>query len=204
MARSETDIVNVGLRLIAGDRITSLDEGSNNANIASDLYEPVRDELLRSHTWRFATKLVKLVQLATDPTFEYDNAFGLPDDWMRTIAVFDNDAGAGGIWYEEAEIAGVGAIMANSETVFLKYVYTLTDTNRMTAGFAKALSTALARDMALPIGNSNTMREKYEKQATKDLNRAKSTDSLSSPARQRPMGSWVNNRFNRPSSVWPR
>jgi len=204
MAVDETDIVNVALRMIAGKPITALDDGTTNGNIASDLYTIVRDELLRAHTWRFATKLVKLTRLATAPTHGYDYAYGFPADWLRTVRVSDNDANVGHIRYEEAEIAGVGALMSSAESLYLQYIYTLTDTNRMSAGFVKALATALARDMALPVGNSNTMREEYTVQAKTDLRIAKSTDSQGSPARQPPVGSWVTERHGLSSTIWPR
>ena len=53
---AETDIVNVALRKIGATAITALDDGSTNANIAQDLYDEIRDSLLRSHPWNFATK----------------------------------------------------------------------------------------------------------------------------------------------------
>lgn len=204
MAVDETDIANAALRMVAGDAITSLAGADKNAIIANDLYSIVRDELLRSHTWRFATKLSKLARLATAPVFGHDYAYALPSDWLRTIRVSDNDAGVGATHYQEAEIAGGGALMSSAEALYLEYVYTLADTNRMSAGFVKALSTALARDMAVGVANSNTLYENLSVQAATDLRRAKSTDSLGSPLQQRPQGSWITERFGLSSGVSPR
>jgi len=201
---SETEIVNVGLRLIGGARITSLTDGSKNANVAKDIYDAVRDDLLRSHKWNFAEKLASLARLSTAPTFEFDYAYALPADWMRTVSVHDNDAGSGALNYEEAEVAGVGALLCSSETVYLKYIYKVTDPNRMPADFRKALSTSLARDMAIPIANSNTLHDAFEKRSTRDINRAKSADALGSPPPRRPPGSWASSRQSWPSSRWPR
>ncbi len=64
----------------------------------------------------------------------------------------------------------------------------------MTADFRYAFSMALARDMAIPIANSVTLYDKFEKIALKALNKAKSTDALGSFPEMRPRGSWVNSR----------
>ena len=94
-----TDIVNKSLRMIGATRITSLTDGSTNANAANDIYTEVRDELLRSHPWNFATKRAKLAQSATTPTFEFDYAYPLPSDWIRTVSVHDNDPRYGTLFY---------------------------------------------------------------------------------------------------------
>jgi hypothetical protein len=46
--------------------------------------------------------------------------------------------------------------------------------------------------------------ELLEKDAISKVNRAKSSDSLGSPAAQRPVGSWVASRQSWPSTRWPR
>jgi hypothetical protein len=141
---SSTDIVNEALRLLKAERITSLTDGSNNANKANDIYEEVRDTLLRGHNWNFATKRQKLALSATAPTFEFDNAFPLPSDWIRTISVHDNDAGSGTVLYREEEVAGQGAIVTSADELWIRYVYRVTDPNRMASDFRTALAYAIA------------------------------------------------------------
>ena len=47
--------------LLLGDKtINSLDEGTDRASLASNLYDSVRDSLLRSHPWNCAVKRVIL------------------------------------------------------------------------------------------------------------------------------------------------
>ncbi len=200
----ETEVANRALRLLKAGRISNRIDGSKNANVVNDVYDEVRDELLRSHTWHFGRKQAQLAEIATAPTFEFDDAYQLPDDWMRTVSVHDNDAGAGNLNFREAEIAGVGAIMVNSESVFLEYVYAVTDTNRMAADFRAAFSYALAVNMPGISNISANAWDKLDEMAIKRLSKAKSADSLGSPAAQRPVGSWVVGRQSWPSSRWPR
>lgn len=204
MATSETNIANRAIRLLRGQRITSLTDGSKNGNAANDIYDEVRDDLLRGHTWHFARRLVKLARLSTAPEFGFDFAYALPSDWLRTVTLHDNDAGLGSVNYEEIEVANVGALACSIEDAYLKFIYTLTDPNRMSADFRTAFAYALAVQMPGISNLSAAALEILEKDAIKKMNRAKSSDSLGSPAAQRPAGSWVTSRQSWPSTRWPR
>lgn len=191
---SETDIVNGALRLIGGSRVTSLTDGTKNANVASDLYDELRDDLLRSHPWNFATRRKKLAQSSTAPPFEFDHAYPLPDDWLRTISVHQNEAGAGTVLYRVEQVAGQVAIVASADDIWLRYVAKVTDPNMMPADFRRALQLALARDMAVPVAASNTLQDSLAKQAERILARARSSDGLGAFPERRPRGSWAESR----------
>ena len=204
MPTSDTNLVNRSLRLLKAGAITSLTDGTKNANVAVDVYSGIRDETLRSHTWHFARKLVKLAKLSTAPVFGFDNAFALPSDWIRTITFHDNDAGLGNAAFEEVEVAGVGVLASSITDAYLKYVYRVTDPNRMSPDFQTALVYALAIQMPGISNLSTAGWERLELRATRRLNKAKSSDSLGSPSEQRPVGSWVSSRQSWPTTRWPR
>jgi hypothetical protein len=190
---SETSIANVALRLVGGTRITSLTQGTPNANAVQDLYIHVRDELLE-YPWNFATKRVQLAKSTTAPTFGYDNAFALPSDWLYTISAHDNDEGVGTIDFRHEQVASQNVISSDVDKVYLIYTYKEIDPNLMTPGFRKALASALARDLAITVANSNILEDQLSKRATKDLARAKSQDAMGSFPEPRPRGSWANSR----------
>ncbi len=204
MTTSETDITNRALRLLKAQRITSLTDGSNNANTADDVYNGVREEVLRAHTWHFGRKLVELARLSTAPVFGFDHAYALPSDWIRSVSLHDNDAGLGNVAFEEAEVAGAGALLCSVENAFLRYVYNLADANRMSADCRTAFVYALAVQMPGISNISIAGWDRLEKEARRKMTRAKSSDSLGSPAQQRPVGSWVTSRNSWPSTRWPR
>lgn len=204
MAVSDISICNYALRLVGGDAITAIDDNSTNGARCNDIYEHLRDDLLRGHTWNFATKMASLSKNATAPTFEYDYAWDLPSDWLRTISVHDNDAGSGVLDYLEMEVNSTSVIAASSESVYLKYVYQHTTESRWPSDFVMAFQLSLARDLAIPVANSNTLHDKLEDRASRALIRAKSADALGNPAPKRPQGSWATSRFGWPSNRWPR
>lgn len=191
---STVDIVNSALTLIGGSRITDLSDGTKNANVAGALFTQIRDDLLRSHAWNFATLRQKLAQSATAPKFGFDHAYPLPANWLRTLQVSGDDDGATTIEYQVEEIAGQRAIVTDHDDVWLRYVAQVTDPNMMTSDFVSALRLALARDMAVPIAASNTLQANFERQAARALGRARSMDSLGQTAERRPRGSWATVR----------
>lgn len=194
---SSTEIVNAALRRIGGSRINSLTDGSTNGNIASDLYTEVRDDLLRGHPWNFATKRRKLARSSTAPAFEFDHAYPLPSDWLRTISVHDNDAGHGTILFRVEIVEDQRCIVTSSDEVYLRYVYRVTDPNLMTADFRTAFSYALARDMAIPVASSNTLQNQMAGLAERRLSKARSTDAMGGFPELRPRGSWASSRGGR-------
>lgn len=193
----ETDVVNVSLRLIGHDPIVTINDGSETGNLIDDLYTEVRDDLLRSHPWNFATKRVKLAQSSTVPTFEFDHAYPLPADWLRTVSVHHNDAGHGTILFRMESLDSQNAIITSSDEVWIRYIFRATDPNIMTADFRRALELSLARDLSVPLASSNTLQDQLSKQANRKIAQARSIDALGSFPERRPIGSWASSRGGR-------
>lgn len=200
---AEVDIINIALRKIGASTITSRADGTKNANVADDLYDEVRDTMLRHHPWNFATKRVKLAKLTTAPAFEFDNAFAMPSDWLRTISVHDNDAGLGTMIYREEQVASQNCIVADVEDCYLRYVSREVDPNLMSADFRYALAVWLAKDMSLPIASSSSMHNEMDEELQIAMAKAKSTDAQGGFPERRPRGSWADSRGGY-STVWPR
>lgn len=200
---SVTALVNGALERIGADLITSLDDGSVNANKVLQLYTDLRDDLLASNDWSFAAKRVQLAQLGTVPAFEFDHAYALPSDWLRTIAVHDNDAGVGTFPYRQENQDGIKVLLASREQVYLRYVYRLEDPAYWSASFKVAMIYALAQDLAIPVASSNAMEQRYARKAGAKLAQARSIDSMGSFPIQRPLGSWALSRGGRRAGVFP-
>ena len=190
----ETDISNVSLRLIGQPTITDRTDGSPTANIVDDLFDEIRDDLLRSHPWNFATKRVKLAQSSTTPGFEFDFAYPLPADWIRTISVHSNDAGHGTVLHRMEFVGSQRAIVASADAIYLRYVYQVTDPNQMAPDFRRAFEIALARDLSVPVASSNTLQDQLSKQFEKKIAQARSSDAIGASPELRPRGSWASAR----------
>lgn len=192
-----TNIVNVGLRRIGATPIVSLTDGSASANAANDVYTEIRDDMLRQHPWNFATFRVKLAQSSTAPVFEFDFAYPLPSDWLRTISVHNNDAGHSTVIYKMENVANVRSIVASSDQLWLRYVAQITDPNLMPPDFRTALSNSIGRDLAVPLSSSNTLEEIMSRKVDRAMARARSADAMGGFPEFRPRGSWANSRGGR-------
>lgn len=190
---SEVGICNSALAKIgvgSDGRISSLTEGSRNANVCNEQYAKLRDALLRSHKWNFATARAKLARLADTPVFEFDYKYQLPTDWIRIIAVHDNDNGIGRVHYK---IEG-RTLLCDAEDIYLRYIKRATDPNDMPPDFRETLATLLARDLAIPIAQSNTLKQDMKDDFKRAARRARSTDAIEDTPEAMPEGSWITAR----------
>lgn len=178
--------------------ITSLTQGTPNANIMNARYAHVRDDLLRSHNWNFAQRWSSLATTGTSPTAEFEYEFQLPTDLIRIIKVADNDGGYGNLPYDIYN----DKLYCDSNTVYLKYVSKVADPNLMPADFREALAWSLAFDAALAITDSNNARTTAEGAMRRQIARAKSVDSQENYPDHMPVGSWTTSRFGSDSGTW--
>lgn len=161
---SEVAICNAALAKVSNNRITSLTEGSTAGNLCNEMYERVRDRLLRQHIWNFNKKRLKLAQLATAPTFGWTYAYQLPADWARNIEIHADSSGRTQTFDYEVEGR---AILADHEDVYLVYGAKITDPNEFDEMFREALALAMAVELAVPLAKSATLRDRMD-QAFKD------------------------------------
>lgn len=188
---SEVAICNSALSKIGAAAIVSMTEGTRNANACNRQYAILRDALIRAHEWNFAIKRVKLAQLSGTPVSEFDFQYQMPSDWLRTVDVTDNDAGLGTVEYRiEGRI-----ILSDANELWLRYVRQVTDPNEMPPDFREALAFMLGADLAVPIAQSNTLRQQMRDEFKSNLRTAKSTDGMEDYPVRMPEGSWVTERF---------
>ena len=186
-------ICNAGLQLIKNSKqITSLEQGTKEANACEIVFDELRDAMLELHNWNFATKRAKLAQLADTPAFEFDYGYQLPSDFLRVVSCHNNATGRDRIVYK---IEG-GQINADVQNMYLRYIARVEDPNLMPATFRLALSKLLASRLAVTIANSEKLSQQlYEQYIGEDLPTAKSSDSIQDFPDQLPESSCVAVRY---------
>lgn len=192
-----TDVVNIGLRRIGSTRISNLlNDNSNEARIARDIYDEARRDLLSQHTWNFAIKRDQLTVSATTPEFGWDYAYPLPDDFLRVISVTQTDTDEAIVPYKlEFQSGDDRVILTNSNQLYLRYVFDCDDVSIYTAPFRDALSWRLARDFAAALSKSSASAELAEKMFIRTLNKAKALDGVEDWPEKMSEGDWVAARF---------
>ena len=89
MATSSTEICNLALSWLAGNRISSLDDDSIEARLCKANYTLSRRAVLEEAEWTFAVKRAQLPSLAEPPLFGFAFQFLLPPDLLYSIGVYD-------------------------------------------------------------------------------------------------------------------
>ncbi len=156
MPESNTSICNMALGRVGAKRITNYDDTTDTLAEAIQCrlhFVQTRDALQRSHAWVFNSKRVILSQDTTDPSFEYDNQFIMPSDYLRVRSVYDNAAGSNDISAYSSAIEG-DRWLTNQSAVNLRYSARVTDPAKFDPLFTEVLVLKLARKLVMPLAGA--------------------------------------------------
>jgi len=167
MSLSEIDICNRALIAVHGPTITSLSQGTEEADKCSVLYPQIRDEVQREHFWNFAIKQATLNQLTGTPLFDFTYKYALPADYVR-IYRLENSR-------QRYKIKS-GELHTNSGAVKIEYVSNVTDTTKFDSMYATAVSLRLGAELAYPIAGSTERGSVLMAEYNQYLKRAKRAD----------------------------
>jgi len=171
MALSRTDIANRALDAIGYDNIGSINDTSKSARLCNRLFVPLRDDLLRRHPWNFAMKRTVLPAMATAPVWQWSYAYQLPTDCIRVTRLNVSDP--------TTRYAVEGGVLVTDigPPLGVLYISRVEDEGHFDALFATCLVTAMARDLAWPLGNNAKRRTELASDFTALLRDARSADA---------------------------
>jgi len=141
---SETKIANAALVCLGERRINDLFEDTKHASLLSLHFDNVRDALLRSTNWLFATHRAELTASATSPIFGYAYRYEMPRDFVRLLDVDDR-------WGFGWDIEGNAVVTNLASPLQITYIRRVTDPVQMDPMFRELLGVALAFELAGPI-----------------------------------------------------
>ena len=151
---NETSIANLALTRLGADRITDIDtEQTENANKIRAVFDFLRDEVLRSHPWNFATQRVNFNKLTTTPLFGFLNQFQIPGNVLRILPV-----GTGGDSSRATDYKVEGdKVLSNDTTFQAKCILRIEDTTKWDSGFVEVFAARLQAELAYAIVNNRTL-----------------------------------------------
>lgn len=159
--------------LVGSKPIADLTEDTTEAQLTSNLFEIVRDELLRSHPWTFSIKRINLSASITKPAYGFKHEFNCPSDMLKLISV-DNIYNIDFIFENKK-------ILANQSSISIRYLYRNEDISSWAADFISALTYELAAQIAYPIAKSDSLRQTLLQKALYELRIAKSNNGFENP-----------------------
>ncbi|CAB4126636.1 Tail tubular protein Gp11 [uncultured Caudovirales phage] len=171
MSASELDICNRALGLLGAASIVSIDGTEQAADLCRRFLPGLRDELLRNHPWKFATKRALLPASATAPAWGPGYSYPLPTDCLRVLEL---DAEAGDGWAVE----GDAIVTSLTAPLSIRYTARITDTTKWNVSFCSVMAARLAADLAMSLALSASLRSQMLDEMKRGLREARSIDAM--------------------------
>jgi hypothetical protein len=170
MALSAIALCSRALLRIGANTIASFDEGTAESEVAANLYPCLRDAVLSSHPWSFATAQVTLPRLAGEPLADFACAYQLPADFLRVLSAGPSGRGRGLTFR-----IGGSRLLCDADEVVLTYVYR-PDESAFPPYFDQMLIARLTAEFCIPITESTTRAQFLFRLAEDEFRRAKLID----------------------------
>ncbi len=207
MATSPTEICNLALSWLAGNRIISLEDDSDEARLCKANYTMSRRAVLEEREWTFAIRRAELPAVAEPPLFGFDYKFLVPSALIYSIGVYDPaDAAFRGEptaqtrHAVESDDTGT-IILADIPKVHIKFVVDITNTNRHSPLFDQALAAHIAMNIAIPLTENKEHFINMAKIYVRNLDTAAGSDGMQGSREKLAKSQQENVRrmFTRPS-----
>ncbi len=171
MALNDVGLCSRALIRLGAAPITSFADGTAESEIAGALFAPVRDALLSSYAWGFASGQVALTPLLDAPVADYQNAFQLPNDFLRALSAGQGGRGRG-LHYRLAR----GALHTNADAVVLSYIFR-PEEEEFPPYFDMALIARLSAEFCIPVTENTSRADALFRLADQEFARARQIDA---------------------------
>ena len=178
---AKINVVNVALRLLGANSITSLEDDAHEAKVMNDIYFIARDAVLEEAEWTFATKRFLPAKEAAAPAWGWTSSFPIPSDILRVTRVDRLDIIATGSSMNrrpaEYEVEG-RKILTNEDVIYCKGIRRIEDEGIYSALFDEAFAAKLAVMACYSITESNQKIQTMSAIYADTIKKAKSRDGM--------------------------
>jgi hypothetical protein len=178
-ANSSIDVCSRALILIGAEPITSFEDSTNEALVASNMYEDIARAALTNSRWRFATEQAILGLLSDAPTGRYDAAYQLPSNLIMLHAVTVNDSPIEYQTYGDKVFCDA----SSTETLIADYTFRAIEVD-WPSYFTIAVEYTLASMFAVSIARDVQMAGMMEDKAAVSMAKARASDAQQQTSRK--------------------
>lgn len=194
VAISDVLICSMALLELGSRPINSFDEDTEPARICSNVYQNVRDEMLRQHPWNFAKKRALVSPMKTPPEFDFAYQFQVPPDFIRAIEVngLRSETGVGlppGYAFEN------GMILADVNLIRLRYIFRNDQPQEWDSAFIRLMVAAMKRSIAYAITRDQGAVATATQEWALALRAAKQTNGMELPPQQIDGNAFIEARY---------
>lgn len=193
-------ILNAVMFEIGNRSTTDTGEPVEAARVFNTVYDNVVAECLKDGGWNFATETVKLdADTGVDPNFGYEEVFAKPSDWIRTVAVSQDENFVAPLtdYYDDANIWS-----AHYTPIYVRYVSNDTgmglELTRWPADFRRYVELEIASRICYRLTSNSSLQERIDKKRDRARLKALSQDAMNeSQPKFPPQGNWSASRGGR-------
>ncbi len=158
---SEVEIGNLALGYVGvAHEISSLTEGSTEAEQVNRFYAATRDQVLRDFPWPFARRYVALALVEEDPNDDWAYSYRYPTDCVRALRLVDGHRiQTTRIPWEIASDDTGRLIYTDQDDAVLRYIKRIEDPEQFDPSFVEALAWRLGSKLAIPLSRSTKERD---------------------------------------------
>jgi len=173
---NEVTICNLALTSLGADHISSLNDNNTTAELCKTYYDTVRDAVIESAFWTFATvEAVSETQERTPWGDKYKHV--IPQDWLKVERVYRSISRSGNTvsdgWYRQGNY-----VYSYDPVVYLWGTQSITNTNKFPALFHLLLSARMAVELCIAITEDKTMLGHKWAEYGQKLADAKNSDAI--------------------------
>lgn len=146
---SPVDLCNLALISLGQPTVVQIDppdSQSKSARLCGQIYEPLRDEIIRSHPWRRLTKRTTLAASVVAPDWGYTTAYPMPADLVRLIDVYVGD-----VKLMDWHLEGDDILTNTTAPLQIRYTRTSSNPDDWDPLLRDAIAYRLAVDLAEPL-----------------------------------------------------
>jgi hypothetical protein len=196
---SQVDVCNQALVKVGAARITSLSDGTKQADTLNAVFDIKRDAELASHPWTFAIKRVQLPASSTAPLgTDWAYAYPLPSDYLAMVQVGESyafyDSSSGSDPETGGPLFGIesnAVLTSEPSPLFVRYIYRVTNAGLFPPLFVEALACRLAAELCESLTQSTSKREAAWMEYRQAIRQAKRVNAIEVPPQRNPPSSWV-------------
>lgn len=181
MSASPIAICNLALEHVGAGKISSFYDGTAESSLCERTYDQCRMKVLTDAEWTFAVARRQIAKSIETPEFGYSSKFSKPADCLQVLQVYGKDDVANSPdsnpnaleWELES-----GYILADANTIMVRYIRNVEDANAFSPAFASTLSAYMAYMMANPLSASRNIKNDCFTLYKQELEQAKSSDAI--------------------------
>ena len=172
---SKIDICNLALAQLGQEPISSLEQEDERARRCRLFYDPIRREVLRTHNWSFACAQADLALIDTQNRgIKTQYIYTYPQDCLFLRKVYGAD-GSRNVPFQEMyrtdqQVRVIACAVPQAQA---EYTRDISDTSQFDPAFVKALSLALATDLAMTLSADPSLARQILQKYTLSLDEAR-------------------------------